>query len=201
MLLVELGERPGTVEPDLRALVELLRSACADVEVGVRAGLALLRLSLSFLAGAQSSPWIATLSEPAVEASQAWARCPCPAHAKRAWITASQVEAQADRADAATTHVGDWWSYQAVQTAHFLPAAIALSAGLPEPVPADPLGPDPTALLVSVCEEFMVLPSHVTRTYDQARAALLDQLVPWLLGHADPLASSPPQRPLQGGLT
>lgn len=184
--LCEPHQEPAPDSPDVHALAELLRTACTDVQVGVRAGLALLRLALGLLA--PRAPWLASLCQPAIDASEAWARCPCAEHARRAWTVARESEARADAADAAAQVVttGEWWPRQGVMTADLLPGAIALAAGLPEPLPADPMGPDPTPLLVSVCEEYMSAP-YGARTHEEVRGALLDQLVPWLLGHPDPL--------------
>lgn len=158
---------------------ELVEALCADLRAGVRAA---LTLAAAFFRRWANHPWIEIHSRPALDASRDWARCPCLAHAQAAWSAAAAVEVHAEAANDASTMVGDWWSYEAVQTAHYLAALVALEAGLPEPTPADPIGPA-AGLLAHVCRYFM--PGSEPETIDVLR----EELVPWLLGHTDPLRS------------
>lgn len=130
---------------------------------------------------------------PAVVASEAWLLCPCERHALDAHGVASGAEARAEAANAASTVVGDWWSCQAVQTAHFIPATIAEAAGLPDPDPVGHFyGPGPGLTLCALLE-FAGFPSNVTRTPAQAMGALMDEVVPLAARAPRPRCASGPQ--------
>ncbi|MDC1142297.1 hypothetical protein OAU50_04335 [Planctomycetota bacterium] len=169
------------------SLDEVLKTLDVEFQAKVRASIAVLRLSLSFLTGRNSAPWITEHCAAVLHTSQNWALDPSEKTAKAAYEVAVSIDSRADAAEEASTDVGDWWSYQAVQAAHFIPAAIALAAELPEPFPDDPLGPDYKDLLDRACWEFAEFPSNVDRSEEQAVAVISKDLIPWLLGYSDPI--------------
>ena len=86
----------------------------------------------------QDSPWVIENSQPAADAAQQWADCPCEKHAQLAHDIAVDAEKRADIADSTTPHVGDWWSYEMVHRAHDICKCIAIWSGLPDPDPEYP---------------------------------------------------------------
>jgi len=155
---------------------EFLKSNIAPkgFEAIVRSALAMVRESEKLLSGNPSgSPWMLSNWADAKRAVENWLLCPCQDHAKVAYEQARLGEKQADAACEASTDRGDWWSAEAVLTAHQLCEAIALEAGFPEAFPDDPHGFDPSEAALAVCHYFAFFPSNVERTIEKAKAVVM----------------------------
>jgi hypothetical protein len=170
-------------------LWELLPRLCADLEVGVRSSLALAVFCLGVLHELRPSPWISVGCRPPLAAAARWASCPCLHHAEEAAQVAAGGKERAEAADRDSRERGDWVLHMFVNDAHFLPAAIALGSGLPEPTPQDPYGPEVEGLLVAAAQSFSTFPGGrgSGRQWTLELTALRAALVPWMLGQNDPV--------------
>lgn len=151
---------------------EFLKSEIAPkgFEALVRSALAMLKEAENLLS---KSPWMLSNWAEAKRTAEEWLSCPCQDHAKLAFEQACLREQRADAADIATKEVGDWWSYDAVLTAHWLCEAIAQESGFPEAFPDDPLGVSPSEAVLTVCSYFAFFPSNVERTLERAKTVVM----------------------------
>jgi hypothetical protein len=162
----------------LRLEILLARSASFGILPLVQAAFACIDHSFGLLA---TAPWISRGSAPLLYPALDWACNRSTQNARTCVEVFHAWEQHADAAEAASTDVGDWWTFAAIETVAMTPAAIALASGLPVKLTDLPIHADASAeeLLTEVCVHFSGFPSNVPRSEQQTIDAIARALLTW----------------------
>jgi hypothetical protein len=163
---------------DLRLEMMLARTGSFGILPLVEAAFACVDHSFGLLSEA---PWISSGSAPLLYPALDWACEPSTHHAQACAEVFHAWERHADAAEAASTDVGDWWTFAAVEAVAMIPAAIALASGLSVNLADLPICADASSeqLLTEVCLHFRGFPSDVPRSDQETLHAIASALLAW----------------------